>query len=111
MPEECNAIDDDCNGSVDDGLQGSLGACETDAAVGECAKSQLDCKDGGLICPPKDPGTESCNGKDDDCNGKVDDKSCLNNTYCCSYPKINPTSGFCTNFDYSSSGYNCVSGK
>jgi len=111
VPEECNAIDDDCNGSVDDGLQGSLGSCDTDAAVGVCAHSQFDCQDGGLVCPPGQPGTELCNGKDEDCNGKIDDKACPSNTYCCTYPNINPTSGFCTNYDYTSSGYKCIPGN
>ena len=85
VPEECNGWDDDCNGSVDDGLQGTLGVCDTDAALGECSHSKYDCADGGLICPPGTPGTEVCNGKDDDCNGKIDDKSCPNvgSDFCC----------------------------
>ena len=76
-----------------------------------CAHSQFDCQDGGLVCPPGQPGTELCNGKDEDCNGKIDDKACPSNTYCCTYPNINPTSGFCTNYDYTSSGYKCIPGN
>ena len=101
VPEECNGWDDDCNGQVDDGLEGTLGACETDAALGECAHSQTACRDGGLACPPRDPGVESCNGKDDDCNGTIDDKACATSSfgdYCCKYN--NSTYTLCTSDSY-----------
>ncbi|HEX7603245.1 MAG TPA: MopE-related protein [Polyangiaceae bacterium] len=100
VPEECNAIDDDCNGQVDDGLQGTLGACDTDAAVGQCAHSNVDCKDGGLVCPPSDPGTESCDGKDNDCNGIIDDKACptVGSDYCCK--SKSSSYAFCTSSPY-----------
>ena len=116
VPEECNGWDDDCNGQVDDGLEGQLGSCEADGAVGECQHSQTACADGGLVCPPKDPGVESCNGKDDDCNGQVDDKSCpsLGSDYCCK--SINSTFAFCTSDSYYYDGggsqfYTCKFGK
>ncbi|CAN5706635.1 hypothetical protein BH09MYX1_BH09MYX1_23950 [soil metagenome] len=85
-PEVCNGFDDDCNGQVDDGMEGQFDDCETDAAAGECAKNKYECADGGLACKPSAPNTESCNGKDDDCNGQVDDKACAStpqNFYCC----------------------------
>jgi len=44
--EVCNGVDDDCDGSVDEG-----GVC-------------------GNVCTPS---TEVCNGLDDDCNGQVDE--------------------------------------
>jgi hypothetical protein len=84
--EICNGVDDDCNGQVDDGLEGQFDDCETDAAIGECAKNKYSCADGGLACLPKDPTTESCNGKDDDCNGQIDDTACKGTPqqfYCC----------------------------
>lgn len=107
-PEECNGFDDDCNGQVDDGL-GPFDDCTTDAAVGECAKNKYECADGGLACKPKDPTTESCNGKDDDCNGEVDDKACINtpqNFYCCVLKSgttgscVGPSSTLLTNSSY-----------
>ncbi|CAN5706568.1 hypothetical protein BH09MYX1_BH09MYX1_23940 [soil metagenome] len=117
VAEECNGWDDDCNGSVDDGLEGQLGSCDADGAVGECAKSQYACADGGLACPPKDPSTEACNGKDDDCNGKIDDKSCptVGADYCCKYNN-SVGNGFCTSSSYYIDGggtlsYTCFYGK
>ena len=117
VPEECNGFDDDCNGAVDDGLQGTLGDCTADAAVGECANSKTDCSDGGLTCPPADPVAETCDGKDNDCNAKIDDKSCLNlaGNYCC---KAKSSSfALCTSDPYylpggtGAASYTCVFGK
>lgn len=72
--ELCNGVDDDCDGTVDDGvLQGA--ACSV--GVGACARSALlTCADGTYsLCPTTAgaPGLETCNGIDDDCNGLVDD--------------------------------------
>ena len=98
VPEVCNGIDDDCNGSVDDGLDGTLGNCDTDAALGECSHSQYDCVDGGLTCPPANSGTETCDGKDNDCNGTVDDHACTNAgaDFCCNV-LLTSTYALCTN--------------
>jgi hypothetical protein len=46
--EDCNGLDDDCDGLVDDGVTNACGACG-------------------------DVPAETCNGLDDDCNGLVDD--------------------------------------
>jgi hypothetical protein len=83
-PEVCNGIDDDCNGIIDDGLD-QLGACDADAA-GACASGQLACIDGGNVCAPSAPSTETCDGVDNDCNGIVDDHACAGQktaVYCC----------------------------
>jgi hypothetical protein len=66
--ELCNAVDDDCNGLIDDGL-GNL-TC----GVGACQVTVPKCLFGSLhTCQPGDPSPEVCNGLDDDCNGLVDD--------------------------------------
>src|SRR3990167_5076939 len=43
--------------------------------VGECTVTVPACTDAGTsaTCKPKDPGTEVCNGKDDDCDGAIDE--------------------------------------
>jgi hypothetical protein len=102
--EICNGIDDDCNGTIDDGLD-SEGPCDMDDGstwpadanpfdggkptliLGECLHGQMacvssgcdehGCKDAGDQCFPSQPqSTDTCNGKDDNCNGTVDEKSC-----------------------------------
>ncbi len=102
--EICNGIDDDCNGTIDDGLNND-GPCDMpdgslwpdDAnpfeggkptmILGECVHGNYTCvatccndhfcTDAGDQCMPSQPATtETCNGKDDNCNGQVDEKSC-----------------------------------
>ncbi len=65
-PETCNNKDDDCNGSVDEGLSRT---CKT-----ACGSGTETCKAGRWInCTAVKPQTEVCDGKDNDCDGKVDE--------------------------------------
>ncbi len=67
--EICNAIDDDCNGTVDDDLGAPI-LC----GVGACQRMVPGCTGGGtMTCTPGTPGTETCNGMDDDCDGTTDE--------------------------------------
>jgi hypothetical protein len=83
--ETCNGIDDDCNGKIDDGTDGTTA---TLPGVGfACGQKQVGtCKFGVTTCTKQsngstaiscqgeiDPAPETCNGKDDDCDGIVDD--------------------------------------
>jgi hypothetical protein len=85
--EICNGIDDDCDGTADDGLtfityyadaDGDGYGDENDPGVSLCADpgagystSNDDCNDGnGSINPAA---TEICNGIDDDCDGQTDE--------------------------------------
>ncbi|MBK03582.1 MAG: hypothetical protein CL920_34600 [Deltaproteobacteria bacterium] len=86
--EECNGLDDDCNGKVDDGLTNCNG-CQPPGLRQTCfdgTSSQQNvgiCKAGSQICQANGtwstcegqtkPATETCNGLDDDCDGTVDD--------------------------------------
>jgi hypothetical protein len=45
-PEDCNGLDDDCDGVVDEGCAGS-GACGADD---DCAPGQV-CQDGVCVAP------------------------------------------------------------
>ena len=68
MPETCNGLDDDCNGSVDDGL--GTATC----GIGACLRTVNNCSGGTLQqCVPRSPITETCNGLDDNCNGQIDE--------------------------------------
>jgi hypothetical protein len=74
--ELCNNIDDDCNGSIDDGVTQSCytGATGT-SGIGICHDGFATCSAGafGACTSQVVPGVELCNGLDDDCNGAVDD--------------------------------------
>ena len=70
-PEECNSVDDDCDGQTDEGLGTvtcGLGVCvnTVEACVGGVAQT----------CAPKAGGAETCNAKDDDCDGQTDESGC-----------------------------------
>ncbi len=68
--ETCNALDDDCDGEVDEDLEAAcgldVGACRPGARV--CAAGEYGACQGAI-----GPTEELCNGLDDDCDGLVDD--------------------------------------
>ncbi len=68
-PELCNGVDDDCDGTPDNGFGCAVGlsqACSRDGATGTMT---CDNTCGWGVCLP----AERCNGKDDDGNGTIDD--------------------------------------
>jgi hypothetical protein len=74
--ETCNGIDDNCDGTVDEGCE-CVGGAERPCgiAIAPCKQGTQRCESGkwGSCLGATDPGTETCNGVDDDCNGTVDD--------------------------------------
>ena len=71
--ESCNAIDDDCDGRLDEGLSLEQ-ACVV--GMGICQNlGQMTCQNGTYQCSaqPKSPKTEVCNAVDDDCDGYTDE--------------------------------------
>jgi MYXO-CTERM domain-containing protein len=70
--EVCDAIDNDCDGEVDEGdPQGGV-VCATGLG-GTCAAGLTHCVDGNVACVPDQlPTPELCNGLDDDCDDQID---------------------------------------
>ena len=77
-PEVCDGKDNDCNGTVDDGIEpvpcydGPAGTAD----VGICRSGQRICVNGQMadVCLSQVlPQDETCNGLDDDCDGQVDE--------------------------------------
>ncbi len=76
--ETCDGIDNDCNGTVDDNVPGTGGACST-GALGPCAAGTIACQGGVIDCFANvTPSPETCDGVDNDCNGTVDDPPGVN---------------------------------
>jgi hypothetical protein len=73
--ESCNGVDDDCDGTVDEGY--SVGSACNNGQLGPCARTgTIACNatgSAGCNAPAVTPGTETCNGLDDDCDGTADD--------------------------------------
>jgi hypothetical protein len=72
VAETCNGLDDDCDGTADDGNPGGGAACNTGAA-GACAAGTTACSNGALRCnATNQPTAEICDGLDNDCDGRTD---------------------------------------
>lgn len=76
IAEECNNIDDDCNGETDDNLYRECQGADANLCNSPCGLGYEYCEKGvwKRYNPPQ-PSKEVCNGKDDDCNGLTDEGS------------------------------------
>ena len=74
--EQCNLMDDNCNGVVDDMGVATCG-------VGACATALEKCVNGVLQpCVPGQPTVEVCDGVDNNCNNKVDESDPMDGSNC-----------------------------
>ena len=70
--EVCDGLDNDCNGTADNGNPGGGTACNT-GLLGVCSAGTTACTNGTLTCLQNTASSsEQCNGLDDDCNGTAD---------------------------------------
>src|SRR5207249_3967713 len=71
--ETCDGVDNDCDGTIDNGDPGGGGACDT-GLPGVCKPGTSHCVNATTVCQPNaQASTEVCNGIDDNCDGKGDD--------------------------------------
>ena len=69
--EDCNGVDDDCDGLTDEGLDNA--PCERSNDFGVCEGTRS-CKDGVWTqCNAPEPEKEICDGKDNNCDGRTDE--------------------------------------
>ncbi len=97
----CNGLDDDCDGSIDEGCQCNPGAVQP-CFLGDPGRRGVGaCADGAQVCEHRgeiegrwgtcaggiQPHAELCDGLDNDCNGCVDDlDACTPNGATCPGP-------------------------
>jgi MYXO-CTERM domain-containing protein len=75
--ETCNGQDDDCDNDIDEELTDPTLGQSCDPGVPICDEGTIICDNGALVCDGFTvPGTEICNGVDDDCNDAIDETNC-----------------------------------
>jgi hypothetical protein len=86
--EMCDAYDNDCDALTNDGVDETWYGQSTSCGVGECTAGGIYTCAGGIqtdTCTPGIPGSETCDGLDNNCDGTPDDGGdslCDNGNWC-----------------------------
>ncbi len=78
--ETCNGLDDDCNGTVDEGFEDSV-PCENTNEWGVCSGWSTCLGKLGMLCSADVPAEDVCNYQDDNCDGIEDESFVVNGKY------------------------------
>jgi hypothetical protein len=82
--EICDDVDNNCNGTVDEGDPGGGGRCGNGS--GDCVQGIEHCVGGAVVCTGgTGPAAETCDGQDNDCDGNIDEG--LSNLGSCGAPE------------------------
>ena len=71
--ESCDGLDNNCNGTTDEGNPGGGAACDS-PLFGPCKAGTTVCQSGQVVCVPNvQPVAEKCDNIDNNCDGTIDD--------------------------------------